>query len=281
MITGLENAILIERVSYENVILYNKIIDYFDKINYIDYYTDFINLLMDESSNKFGLGSELNYLFNKHINISSNLIGIELSFESHLFNKISVLDSIFSLNEIDKDLTASIASRLDIITDNSIDKFAVIINENTGLSDQEIFDTVDDIDNILIDNLIAILDKEDYRFDENSIIKEIKRKKLLTLMLKNNIFPNDRIGEFIKECNLNTDMYKMIKWYSNDVFSNNVNNAITTIITILLFSNTKKDNLVNTYYKIFENRIDKSILDKVSIGVVDFIEHVEDELSTI
>lgn len=281
MITYDEHEILRKFTNIVSFDLYTEIMQFLDSIVYKNYENEISKFLDNESTLRTNIGLMIEEVLKKEIIEVAFKFTIVFSEEASLEQMFRIVKSISILPTLDTQLLKYINDIISSESDlDNIEKLADILELSFDFRQQDIFDNVLEIDNVVFDVIEnTILEKNLIDIETKDIYKDITRSRLINFLTKNvfNI-KNSSIYNLLKTIDIDYEINKIAKVFRNDIGSTEINISISTCIAILVFfSNHPQDDV----YKYLVDYINKDLGNDVINKVIIFIKEHEEEINSI
>jgi len=257
-----EIAIFKDKLSENDLILYENILKFLENIDYTDHYDEFEYLVSIVDSVESPRDT-LKNLLELHLNKLSSMLGLDFTYMALLSQKLELLKVISNIENIDKNYLIDVRDNFNML-ENSFDKLQLLYD---SLSDMNVRLDTYEILNVITEDLISYLTniltfKEEKSFDE--ILEEVKFNKRISYLKKLNINKDNVILEYYKNNIDHNDLDTVIILFK-DYLETQTYDKVSSILTILVLS--EGDVLEN--YKIIESKInvdlDRTLIEKLKV----------------
>ncbi len=255
MLSTDEVLMLRESVDNNITVLINKIVELFDTIEYI-VYQDELEEIINGQQDKNVLKENIYNLFTFHIYRVGLMLGIEFSNDSSLQDRYFILKAITNIPNLEPVLLEEYVDFLSI-DESNLEKIELVL-DNVLEKDLDVYDNVDSVTDELIDTLKVIMSSDTHNIDAlTEVIMYKKNKQYIEVLGKE---PISYIVHFIKNNKQIVTMELLILLFKDKLNISDINTLENIITTMIVFSNTDKQEYVETYITYFSPDISQSIV---------------------
>ena len=272
MITDNELYILNERTDATFVILVDKIVNFFDSIDYLLYSDELSDTIDNYMNLEITLREAVDNILNRYLNNVSIILGIEFTTESTLSERYFVLKNITDIPNIIPSIKASLADYL--MTDESdIEQLTNILNFISETS-IDFYMVIEKVTIDLMDNISEVLNKNIK--DEIDIYKHIKLYKL-NKAYKNitGTNPKEQIVQYVRH-NDNIHLELLISLFKDSLNVVDSETLLNVVFTLLVFSDVEESFLEEAYVKYFPKYVNGNILSLIDTKIINYINKFKD-----
>jgi len=253
-----------DKVSENDFILFNKIYEFFEEIDYTDHQDD-IEYLISIVDNIESPLETITNTFALHLNKLGSYLGLDFNVASQLSQRLEFLKVIDNIKNIDKTILLDTRDDYNLL-DNNYDKLQLIYDDLTdSVIKINIYELTDSINKELLDYIDNIFDfKETKNMDE--LIEEAKMNKKLSVLKKLEIPVDTIIKEYFKNNPDHIDI-EITSILFREYLDGQTYNLKSSVLTLLVLSN---GDIIDNF-KILSERLSikintlKDIVEKIKV----------------
>lgn len=239
----------------------------------VEDYKEEIDTLVDKSFAGTNLTADILGIIIEQISIISINVGIQFSIETSIREKIDILEAIYILPTLEKDLKDEILNSLERV-DNRAD-LETMIEEYLKTDISALDYVIDSISDELISSIVSML-KSDTDDDVLDIFNMNVLKKALISVLELNA---DSISllERLTVHGIDTPLEDNLKIINRDMLNNATISITLTRVVLLLFTSVEsRDNVMDMFEKHVVPLLDTSMLERIRVALTVKILEVND-----